>query len=518
MSGSRFTQSFIFASFAWLTCCVSVLHAGQPTITRTDGDKPAVLAAANGRAVAQIVATADATPAETTAAKELAAHLEKITGAKFSLVAEKDLAPGAKAIYVGNTAFARSRGIDMAKLGEEDAALKTVDGNLIVAGGRPRGTLYAVYRLLEDILGCRWYAPWAERIPHLPDCSIPSLDVRLSPAFGQRDAYLQFPGTKWTSQEREQWKWFIVRNRVNGSSLGINLWSQVVGPAYAFKAEAAAIGYGNLPAYGGPHTFSLYMGERDFKEHPEWFSERNGKRVMSNGADGNQLCLTNRAMRRVFAERVKENMRKYPDIKVFSVGMNDGGNPTACDCKDCTAFAAKSSWSDLHFDFVNEIADAVKGEFPRTRIVTLAYSYANQPPKVVKAHANVLSYLCLLDTGSVTLPECEGGREFSKPDVGSVGESRTEPVGVGLHAMGTALSLHCPGLFSDGGGISVLPQARHPGDLRRKRTFCPAPLRPGVLRDAAVDHVQAHGGSGPGRLRTRCGTLWTAITAVPGDT
>ena len=45
--------------------------------------------------------------------------------------------------------------------------------------------------------------------------------------------------------------------------------------------------------------------------------------------------------------------------------MNDGGNRTCCDCEACTAFAQRTSWTDLHLDFVNEVADGVKADFPK---------------------------------------------------------------------------------------------------------------------------------------------------------
>ena len=34
--------------------------------------------------------------------------------------------------------------------------IRTVGDNLILTGGRPRGTLYAVYEFLERPVGCHW--------------------------------------------------------------------------------------------------------------------------------------------------------------------------------------------------------------------------------------------------------------------------------------------------------------------------------------------------------------------------
>ncbi len=79
-------------------------------------------------------------PAEQTAAEELRTYLGKIIGAPCTIVPETKAA--APAIYVGPTALARQAGIDCGQLGKEEWILRASDGNLIVAGGRPRGALY----------------------------------------------------------------------------------------------------------------------------------------------------------------------------------------------------------------------------------------------------------------------------------------------------------------------------------------------------------------------------------------
>ena len=50
----------------------------------------------------------------------------------------------------------KQNGIDCEKLGEEEWVIRTVGDDLILTGGRPRGTMYAVYEFLEDYVGCHW--------------------------------------------------------------------------------------------------------------------------------------------------------------------------------------------------------------------------------------------------------------------------------------------------------------------------------------------------------------------------
>lgn len=137
--------------------------------------------ASEGKAHVKIAVNPAAIPAEKTAAQELAAYLGRMAGAKFEIVEEQDLPLGAMAVYVGDTASARGQGLDPTKLGAEEAVLRTTGKGLILTGGRPRGTLYAVYELLENVLGCRWYTPWAERVPSRATCTVPALDRRVKP-------------------------------------------------------------------------------------------------------------------------------------------------------------------------------------------------------------------------------------------------------------------------------------------------------------------------------------------------
>ncbi|MBR5024941.1 MAG: hypothetical protein IKX48_07725, partial [Victivallales bacterium] len=97
---------------------------------------------------ATIVHAANAADDEKTVALELQDYIERICGAKCAVVAEGG-AVKSPAIYVGETEFAKKAITDYAKLEAEQWVIKTVGGNLILGGGRPRGTVYAVYEFLE---------------------------------------------------------------------------------------------------------------------------------------------------------------------------------------------------------------------------------------------------------------------------------------------------------------------------------------------------------------------------------
>ena len=91
-----------------------------------------------------IAQSAKAVPAEKHAAQDLSLYLKKITGATFPIVTES-AAKGKHAIYVGATDFAARAGIKPDSLDKEEWIIRTSGKNLILSGGRQRGTLYAVY-------------------------------------------------------------------------------------------------------------------------------------------------------------------------------------------------------------------------------------------------------------------------------------------------------------------------------------------------------------------------------------
>ena len=349
-------------------------------------------------------------PAEKTAAKELADYLAKITGATFATVEESAWKGGAPAIYVGNTAFVRHLGIDVKALQTEESLLKTTAGNLVLTGGRPRGTLYAVYEFLENALGVRWYTPWAETVPRMENCEIPSLDRRVRPYFRFRSHYTSLGDP--SVFPHGPWKWFNARNRLNQPSTSeldesVGGWLKCGGRV------------------GGGHGFIGYLpNEKYFSSHPEYFSLRGGKRVPGSH-HGNHLCLTNPDVLRIVIEEVRKDIQKDPDGLCYTVACNDGGGETICDCPHCRETARKYGATDkigtdagLLLWFVNQVADAIREEYPEKFIRTLAYNNTALPPQNIRARDNVIVQVCTGPcSGNVWYPlgnNCDGLKTLQK--------------------------------------------------------------------------------------------------------
>ncbi len=324
--------------------------------------------ASRGKAACVIVQQPGATLAESNAVRELAATLQQITGAAFHIQEGKDANVPERAIIVGpgpvaSTLFPE---VPLDKFGPEELIMKVKGGRLLLAGGRPRGTLYAVYHFLQDQCGVRWWAPWATTIPNRRSLRVPELDVRSRPAFEYREPF-------WFAGFEPHWK---AHNAANGENRPI---PEALGGCIKYK--------------GFCHTFyPLVPPEKHFAAHPEWYSLIKGKRTHDNA----QLCLSNPELRDFVVQRVKEWLRESPDDKIISVTQNDCHG--ACECPQCKAMDdAEGSPAGSMLAFVNYIAEKIEPEFPDVAVDTFAYQYTRHPPKTIHPRPNVIVRLCSIE-------------------------------------------------------------------------------------------------------------------------
>lgn len=328
--------------------------------------KAELLIAENGEARCVIHIDAAASAPERTAANELAATLNRMTGATFHLSTNSP--PPDQAILVGTGPAARRifPEIRFDNLGAEELLMQTKGTRLLLAGGHPRGTLYAVSRFLQEQCGVRWWTPWADRVPRRSTLRIGALEVRKQPAFEYRESF-------WYTAFDGDWSW---RNGCNG------------------HASRLTPEKGGLISYKGfVHTFyPLVPPEKHFGDHPEWFSLVNGKRT----TDRAQLCLTNPKLRDFMVERVKEWLREAPEAGIISVSQNDWYG--ACECAECKALDdAEGTHAGTMLAFVNYVAERIEPEFPGVAVDTLAYQYTRKPPRTLKPRPNVIVRLCSIE-------------------------------------------------------------------------------------------------------------------------
>ncbi|MHB1461123.1 MAG: DUF4838 domain-containing protein [Armatimonadota bacterium] len=329
--------------------------------------QPTTIAKA-GKPMATIVLGDDATAPERFAAAQLADIIEQISGARLTVT---DTAPltGSR-IYVGQTASVKRllKGFDWEQLRRDGILIRTVGSDVVLAGDRPRGSIYAVQELLETKMGVRWFAADATRIPKKNTISLPAMNVCYTPKLMYREAYYR------SVQGKDGL--FALHMRMNGQHQQI---TADMGSHYTLL--------------GFVHTsYPLLPTEKYFAAHPEWYALNNGKRVDKDS----QLCLTNPEMKRELVKNALAWIQKQPDAGMISISQNDSYNP--CQCDSCKRLVKQTgSESGAFISFVNDVAAEIEKQYPDFLVETLAYQYTRQAPTNIKPRDNVIVRLCSIE-------------------------------------------------------------------------------------------------------------------------
>ena len=303
------------------------------------------------------------------AANELAAFLKQVTGAEFPVIITADKQPGPMLVVgPGAVQKALAPNLKLDNLKADGIVIESVGPNLIFAGDKPRGALYAVYTFLEDTVGCRWWSSKASTIPSKPALTVPEQHVRYIPPLEYREPF-------WFDGFDPDW---AVRNKSNG---------------HATRLDAQR---GGKTVYSGfVHTFNLLVPPAKYaKEHPDWFSERDGQRL---GPDArSQLCVTNPEVKEFVTQQVLKRLEENPNCNIVSVSQNDWDGHCLCpECKKLEEYEGSPSGPLLHL--VNYVAERVAQKYPNVAIDTLAYQYTRKPPLHVKPLPNVIVRLCSIE-------------------------------------------------------------------------------------------------------------------------
>lgn len=328
--------------------------------------------ASGGKTAYTIVVDPDATVTEQHAAQELASFLKQVTGVEFPV--KTTVVPLSTPMLLVGPGKIQNRlapDLKLDSLKPDGIVIETVGDNLIFAGDRPRGTMYAVYTFLEDTVGCRWWSSKVSTIPSKPALSVPEQHVRYIPPLENRDTF-------WFDAFDAD---FAARNKSNGSS------------------EHLDDVRGGKIRYGGPffvHTSAMLVPvEKYAKEHSEYYSMRDGKRIVADSPYC-QLCMTNPDVKRIVTEQVLEYLAKDPTANIISVSQND--TDLHCQCPECMKLEnEEGSPMGPLLALVNYVAAAVADKYPNVAIDTLAYQYTRKPPLHMKPLPNVIIRLCSIE-------------------------------------------------------------------------------------------------------------------------
>ena len=291
--------------------------------------------------------------AELRAAVELRDYIEKTCAASLCVYRDTDLPPAEHEILVGRTNREDEDGFSLKRegLGEEGFLIEERGGHLFITGGGPRGTLYGVYEFLEKYVGWRFFAS---------DCEVMTAKDRI--AVPEKLYDRQVPAL-----EYRQVHWCDYRKA----------------PLRVKRKQNTAM-WGTLPeTYGGSvhftggfaHTLVEILGIDNATEQP---------------------CFSDPAVLEKVIDHVRRVASGHPDARIISVTQADNRN--ICQCEKCRrVYEEEGAPSGLLVRFINQVADAVRQEYPNLLIETFAYQWSRTPPQKVRPRDNVLIRFCTGD-------------------------------------------------------------------------------------------------------------------------
>ena len=312
----------------------------------------------DGEPAAVIYVDANASQQVRDAAKLCAAYIKESTGAELPLVNE---APAEGVVlFIGPN----PNNIDLASLDDDGYVIAFPgDRSIVIQGTTDWGTEFGVYEFLERFVGVRWLMPGEDGtdVPARETITVPAEPVRDEPAFFSR----LFSGLQGTTQT--DW---ARRNRMRGRvSFHHNL-------LYLFP----------------PETYTL--------THPEFFPIHDGERSLpdSNEAHHWQPCFTAPGIVEEAVKNINAFFDANPDATSYSLGMNDSSG--FCECENCLAringeknFLGRVDYSDLYYDWANQVIEGVLEKHPDKWFGCLAYSEVAGPPTHVTVHPRLIPYM-----------------------------------------------------------------------------------------------------------------------------
>lgn len=306
-----------------------------------------------------IVIPPDATSTIQMAASDLAIYAGKAIGTSPPITQDSSQTTD-YAIHIGNTSLVANMNLPFNELKEEGYIIAPRGRAIAICGKTDDGTVNGVYGFLRDYIGVRWFMPgdlW-EVVPVRDTLVVEIAETVVNPDFSFRI---------WSGVVSKQGQEWYRRNRLTRYR-------------------------NNIPFYGFGHNLgNIFPPSKYGKEHPEYYSEIQGKRYVpaSDGVVLGEPCFTNPDVIRLTVEAAREYFDKNPGATQFSLCIND--NDQCCTCKNCSKLDAPyqmhrtgRQYSDSYYYFVQQVANEIAKSHPGKTLGCYAYWPVELPPRHIK--------------------------------------------------------------------------------------------------------------------------------------
>lgn len=330
----------------------------------------------------ELLISEQASESETLGAEVFAEYWERLTGHRPAHSASPT--PGAVQVWIGREGVPENllAQVDLDGLGTDGVVVKTfardpqqgiADPCLLIAGGRERGTMYAVYEFFKRAAGVRWLTPHAVHVPAGIQ-SIPALEYRHVPVFIYRQS------TYWAAwPDKDEYERALHISSYPGFGLFVHTAYELVPPERHIEAH--------------PEFYSLIDGKR---VGPRTFDWRDMSQYSKHPDELAQLCWSNPELAEVVADEIRKRIAANPEPKIWSVSQMDWAGHCQCDvCREIDEREGTPMGSML--TLVNRVAEAIADEYPEHYIETLAYLHTRRAPKTMRPADNVIIRLCSIE-------------------------------------------------------------------------------------------------------------------------
>jgi hypothetical protein len=286
-----------------------------------------------------IALPASATSQEKKAAEDLQQWIKEMTGATL------ELKHSDREIRIATDAT----------LADEQYRIAVEGEHLILSGGRGRGVVNAIYALLEEDLGCRWYTNDSIVLPKSPALTISPVARTYAPKLILRDPFYK-------ASFDPIWS---LRNRTNAPDATL------------------------LPPDKYAHDHPVYFFKNAAGQH-----------------SAAQLCPTHPETVKIVTENVLRTLKEKPHTEIVSVSKNDNAGDQICHCERCLKLRADEGGTDManQLFLVNQVAEAVEKQYPKVLVDTIAYLETIKPPKTIRPRKNVIIRICNDSVGAWSRP------------------------------------------------------------------------------------------------------------------
>ncbi len=321
----------------------------------------------NGEARYSIVLPPDALPSEQFAGEELAAYIKKMSGAMLPLTTvntENEIVIGTPDSLKGIPGTVRER-LGACK-SDEAFYIKSEGGKVFIVGKKPLGALFGTYALLENYLGVRWFYPGdkGEFCPVLKTVKLPEIDDFQKPDMASRVPAI---GGSYNFYDTVIW---CTRHKMRSGAVPALRWLAV---GRCSEEKAAFLNQAlDAPASKGGHlVFEQAVPDALFKEHPEYFTLRNGKRECGGRL---QRCVANPEVFKLVAEFGLKWCNANSN-NIFTICSHDSRN-SWCQCEECKKMGTvdgEFKITNLYHRFFHKVVEYILAQNPEARINVYFY-------------------------------------------------------------------------------------------------------------------------------------------------